>query len=312
MTNRTQRQQIVCLLVITCVFSLTLQFNSRCPAQVTSDDPEESAEQVPVESSDIQEILNDSPPAVTPDANAPSSIDLLSLMMRGGAFMIPIALTSLMVVTLLIERLINLRQESILPKRVERELTLLNSPPETFNPSAAYQVCQSNPSAASRMIASMLVRTGQPLNEIERAGLETAQREIDKCASPIRWLSLAGAATPLMGLLGTVWGMIVAFHESSTLTPDQSRSEQLSEGIYTALVTTLAGLAVAIPAAILALYLENRLLKAFHSVEEFAFQLSPGLARFIGRGQLDSNGQLISMNPPPPQVSGTTPPSTID
>ena len=58
--------------------------------------------------------------------------------------------------------------------------------------------------------------------------------------------------------------MIVAFHESTTLTPDRSRSEQLSEGIYTALVTTLAGLIVAIPAAMLALYLENRLAKLFH------------------------------------------------
>ena len=117
-----------------------------------------------------------------------------------------------------------------------------------------------------------------------------------------------------MGLLGTVWGMIMAFHESSTLTPDRSRSEQLSEGIYTALTTTLAGLAVAIPAAILALYLENRLLKIFHSVEEFALDLSPGLTRFIGRGELNSTGQLTTMRsqspntvtPPPNEQQGAT------
>jgi biopolymer transport protein ExbB len=156
----------------------------------------------------------------------------------------------------------------------------------------------------------MLMRTGQPLADIERAAAETIDREADQCASAIRWLTLAAAATPLMGLLGTVWGMIVAFHESTTLTADRSRSEQLSEGIYTALVTTLAGLIVAIPAAIMALYLENRLAKLFHRVEELAFDIAPGLARFRGRRRMDLDGALHKMEvsaapaeapqPPPP------------
>lgn len=260
---------------------------------------------ITIEADDIQGLLDESPEKVA-KPEQPTSIDLLTLILRGGAFMIPIGIMSLMVVTLAVERMIHLRKECLLPRNLERELTLLNSPPETFNPSAALKSCKNHPSASSRIIQSMLVRTGQSLHEIEHAGLETAQREIDKCSSSIRWLTLAGAATPLMGLLGTVWGMIMAFHESSTLTPDRSRSEQLSEGIYTALTTTLAGLAVAIPAAILALYLENRLLKIFHSVEEFALDLSPGLTRFIGRGELNSTGQLTTMRSQSPNT--VTPP----
>ena len=136
------------------------------------------------------------------------------------------------------------------------------------------------------------------------------QREADQQAAPIRWLTLAAAATPLMGLLGTVWGMIVAFHESTTLTPDRSRSEQLSEGIYTALVTTLAGLVVAIPAAILALYLENRLTKLFHHVEQLAFDVAPGLDRFTGRRRLDAQGTMHPIDGPaaPPATGDATPP----
>lgn len=263
-----------------------------------------------VESEEIKMLLSDTDEvaSATPE---PASIDLLSLIIRGGAFMIPIGIMSLMVVTLAVERMINLRRECVLPKALEREIQLLNSPPENFGPSAAYTACQSYPSAGARVLQAMLARTGQPLHTIEQAGLETAQREIDECASPIRWLNLAGAATPLMGLLGTVWGMIVAFHESTTLTPDRSRSEQLSEGIYTALTTTLAGLAVAIPAAMLALYLENRLLKIFHSVEEFALTISPGLARFVGRGQLDSSGQLINMSSVTGKNSTVSPPLVV-
>ena len=113
-----------------------------------------------------------------------------------------------------------------------------------------------------------------------------------------------------MGLLGTVWGMIVAFHESTTLTPDRSRSEQLSEGIYTALVTTLAGLIVAIPAAILAQYLENRITKLFHRIEQAAFDVAPGLARFRGRRRLDVSGALHPIDEPmaPPAADAPKPP----
>lgn len=268
---------------------------------------------VPVDAAEIQSVMNDQPAPEASAAAAPSGIDLLTLIMRGGAFMIPIAVMSLMVVALAFERLASLRKQRILPRRFERDIKLLSDPMERFDPTAAFETCRSFPSPAARVVKAMLLRTGQPLSEIERAATETVEREADKCASPIRWLSLAAAATPLMGLLGTVWGMIVAFHESTTLTADRSRSEQLSEGIYTALVTTLAGLVVAIPAAMLALYLENRLAKLFHRVEEFAFDLAPALARFTGRRRLDNEGVMhtidhtsnpvrdLSSPPPPPR-----------
>ena len=275
---------------------LVMMVQTYCVAQETSGVPNSPVSDPSVKAEEIKTLM-DSQAAETVSASEPTSIDLLTLILQGGAFMIPIGLMSIMVVTLAVERMINLRKECIFPDELERDLSLLNSPPETFNPVAALKACKNHACAASRIIQAMLNRTGQPLHEIEQAGLETAQREIDKCATPIRWLNLAGAATPLMGLLGTVWGMIVAFHESTTLTPDRSRSEQLSEGIYTALTTTLAGLVVAIPAAILALYLENRLLKMFNTVEDFVFKLSPSLTRFIGQGKLDSEGQLQDIKP---------------
>ncbi len=275
---------------------LVMMVQTHCVAQETSGAPNSAVSDPSVKADEIKTLM-DSQAVETVSASEPTSIDLLTLILQGGAFMIPIGLMSIMVVTLAVERMINLRKECILPDELERDLNLLNSPPETFNPVAALKACKDHACAASRIIQAMLNRTGQPLHEIEQAGLETAQREIDKCATPIRWLNLAGAATPLMGLLGTVWGMIVAFHESTTLTPDRSRSEQLSEGIYTALTTTLAGLVVAIPAAILALYLENRLLKMFNTVEDFVFKLSPSLTRFIGQGKLDSEGQFREIEP---------------
>ena len=253
---------------------------------------------------DVDSIMEDMPQKEVNDG-APSGIDLLTLIMRGGAFMIPIALMSLLVVALAIERALALRRKKVMPQTLTLRLGEMAAAPESFSPASAYHLCQEFPSPTGRVVSSMLLRTGRPLAEIEHAASETLDREADRYASPIRWLSLAAAATPLMGLLGTVWGMIVAFHESTTLSADRSRSEQLSEGIYTALVTTLAGLAVAIPAAILALYLENRLLKMFHHIEEIAFSIAPSLQRFTGRSRLDDEGRLqpLEHSPPPPPGS---------
>lgn len=222
--------------------------------------------------------------------------------------MIPIIMMSFLVVALAVERLLNLRTRKIIPRLLAEDLRELTDPIERFNPTAAYHSCQEQPSPAARVISAMLMRTGQPLADIERAATETIEREADQYAAPIRWLGLAAAATPLMGLLGTVWGMIVAFHEATTLTPDRSRSEQLSEGIYTALVTTLAGLVVAIPAAMLALYLENRLAKLFHHVEKLAFDVAPGLSRFAGRRRMDADGVLHTIDGPAPAADSSPPP----
>ncbi len=274
-------------------------------AQAVGTDPDSEI----IEAADIESVMNDVPVTATAPTNeGPSGIDLYSLITRGGWFMAPIGLMSMLVVTLTVERTLSLRTGKIIPRRLTRQLAELSARPDHFPPSTAWEICHQYRSPAARVVTAMLMRTGQPLGEIERAASETIQREADRYAAPVRWLTLAAAATPLMGLLGTVWGMIVAFHESSTLTADRSRSEQLSEGIYTALVTTLAGLIVAIPAAIFAQYLENRITRLFHRIEELAFGVAPGLTRFVGRSRLDYEGQLRPIEGTPPPVSPTGPP----
>ena len=297
-TNRLSRPRTCIAGVLALFVSITWFDNVTRESTVFAQEP-----QMMVDASDVASVLNDQPETVpTVDPQSPTSIDLLSLITRGGGFMIPIGLMSFLVVTLAAERLISLRRGRVMPTRLIRQLRDESEFIDHFNPTVALEICENFPSPLSRVVRSMLLRTGQPLADIERTAAETVQREADQCAAPIRWLNLAAAATPLMGLLGTVWGMIVAFHESTTLTADRSRSEQLSEGIYTALVTTLAGLVVAIPAAIFAQYLENRVVKLFHQIEQFAFDFAPALERFQGQKRLRSDGGLyaIQSSPPPP------------
>jgi biopolymer transport protein ExbB len=77
--------------------------------------------------------------------------------------------------------------------------------------------------------------------------------------------------------------MIRAFHNTTLLTPDVNKAEYLAEGIYVALVTTLGGLCVAIPAAIFAHHFEGRIQSLFHEVDEMLFNLMPQIERFEGR-----------------------------
>jgi biopolymer transport protein ExbB len=143
----------------------------------------------------------------------------------------------------------------------------------------------------------MLLKIGRPHSEVEHTVREASEREAARLYANVRWLNLAAAVTPLLGLLGTVWGMIQAFHETTLLVPGQNRADSLATGIYVALVTTLSGLSVAIPAAIISHYLEGRIQSLFHQIDELLFSLMPQIERFEGRVRFSRNVNPGDGNP---------------
>jgi biopolymer transport protein ExbB len=186
---------------------------------------------------------------------------------------------------------------------VER-LAALSQTQGGLDPRAAYQVCQENPSAAAHVIRAMLVKVGRPQAEIHSAVTETSQRQATRLLQMGSWLTLAAAVAPLIGLLGTVWGITQAFYETTLLLPGQNRSVMLADGIYTALVTTLGGLMIAIPAAILAHYFENRILRLMNDIEEMVFNLMPQLERYEGhvRFTIGDPAPVASLRASPPSA----------
>ena len=210
-------------------------------------------------------------------------INIFTLVLQGGAFTIPIGLMSLITVTFVVERSMALRRDRVIPTGLITELGELAETQSRFDPRAAYRLCQRYPSAAATVIRSMLVKVGRPQAEVDRATTETSEREADRLYGNIRWLNLSAAVSPLLGLLGTVWGMIQAFHDTTGLPAGVNKADFLAEGIYVALVTTLCGLMVAIPAAVSSHYLEGRLQNLFHEVDELLFSLAPQIERFEGR-----------------------------
>jgi biopolymer transport protein ExbB len=204
-------------------------------------------------------------------------MDFFELLRRGGVFMIPIGIMSLIVVTFLFERWIGLRASKLMPKRTVSLIRRVLKAPD-FDKQELQQASAEGNSALDRILQAATNATGHSMGELQTAVAESIQREVDRAYANVRWLNLGAGIAPLLGLLGTVWGLIRAFHDTTKLVAGQNRADFLAVGIYEALVTTLAGLMVAIPAAVASHYLEGRISRIFRDIQELMSKLIPRMS----------------------------------
>lgn len=203
---------------------------------------------------------------------------LWELFLAGGPLMWPITAMSLVVVAFGIERAIALRRGRFVPGGLSTRLREIAAG-APFDPREVAALCSAHPSVLATVVTTALARLGRPLPEIEQS-VETAEnREASRLYANIRPISLAVSITPLLGLLGTVQGMILAFYTTANLEAGANRAAELASGIYLALITTFAGLCVAIPAAVIAHWLEGRILSGCRRVDDAVAGLLPRVAR---------------------------------
>ena len=242
------------------------------------------------------------PPATTRD----KSINLWQLTIAGGIFMIPIFGFSFLAATMTIERFIALRRQRILPAQLVSGLGQLAGPQGHFDPRKAYRLCQQFPSSAASVLKAVLLKVGRPLSEIEGTATQTSQREADKLYTNVRWLNLSASVSTMLGLIGTIQGMIMAFHQLTILEAGTDRTQVLAAGIYTALVTTFAGLCVAIPAATISHLFESKIQHFFREIDELVGSLLPQLERYEGRVRFNrqpGDGEAGSDDKPAPALA---------
>jgi biopolymer transport protein ExbB len=239
-------------------------------------------------------------------AGEAAQIDWLELIVfRAGWLKWPLFATSLLVVAFGLERAIGLRRRKVLPSALIQTLRALSAQPAGLDSRQAYRACQQYPSAAANVVQAVLVKVGRPLAEIERVAEEASNREASRLYGNVRWLNLSAAIAPLLGLLGTVQGMIEAFFVTANLPPGANRTDFLAQGIYTALVCTLLGLSVAIPAMVLAHFYEGRIQALFRELSEALMGFYPQLERLDGRARVAKDQPLAeTILSPPPHVGG--------
>ena len=190
--------------------------------------------------------------AEAPKADAqPPSMSMLELFERGGWFMLPIAACSLVGLALVIERLISLRKDRIIPPRLLDQLKDAYKPGQEDR-SVGLNYCHANASPLARVLAAGIGKMHRDEETVERAIEDAGANEIAKFKRNLRGLFAVGSVAPLLGLLGTVSGMIKAFQVASV--KGLGKATLLAQGIYEALVTTYAGLLVAIPVLVFYYY----------------------------------------------------------
>ena len=181
----------------------------------------------------------------------------------GGLLMYPIGICSLLWLTFLGERLIYLRPSKIVPASFTRQIDGLE--PGQLDRDGVEALCAAHPGSAAQVIRTAVKHIGETREEIELAVNNTAQREIHLMRRYIRVFAVIAAVAPLLGLLGTVTGMIQAFREVAS--SGLGGGKALAPGIYKALVTTAGGLVVAIPTLMTHYWMMSRVEGFVHRID---------------------------------------------
>lgn len=183
-----------------------------------------------------------------------SNRSVLSYVAEGGWIGGIIIICSVIGFSLAITFAFQLRRDTLVPPEV---LGQVEQCFEEENYEEAYAVCEGNPSFFSAVLASGLSRIDRSYEEIENAMIESGGIESNKLHQKIGWLSLIASISPMLGLFGTVYGMIGTFSVIAGAAT-QPKPAELAEGISLALVTTFMGLLVAIPMTVLYVVFRNK------------------------------------------------------
>lgn len=162
----------------------------------------------------------------------------------GNIIMIAIFLLGILALYIFLERFFYIKRASkVTPNFLENIKDFV----QEGKIQTAVDYCRTIDSPEARMIEKGLVRIGRPISDISNAMQNQGQLEISKFEKNLNVLASASGAAPMLGFLGTVVGMIMAFFEISNVTGAVS-PKLLASGIYTAMATTAVGLFIGIPA----------------------------------------------------------------
>ncbi len=181
---------------------------------------------------------------------------LWQMLWAGGPLLWPIVICSFVLMLVVFERTVSLRRSRVLP-RLFTERLLLQIGEGALDRTDALQRCLENGSHIADVFAAAIRKWGKPAVEVEQAVLDEGERAANELRRFLRVINGVATVCPLMGLLGTVWGMMEAF-EAIAGSAAMGRPELLAGGIGGALLSTAAGLSVAIPALILYLWFVGR------------------------------------------------------
>ncbi len=197
--------------------------------------------------------------------------NLFDIMSEGGPLMLPIFFCSFVLLVFCFERTVSLRRSRVIPGPFVRRV-LQQIREGQLDRDQAIDLCQENPSPTSTVFVAALKKWGRPAVEVEQAIIDAGERVSNGLRKYLRVFNAVYTIGPMLGLMGTVFGMIQSFNGIAQ-SHAMGKPEMLAAGIGHALLTTAAGLTVAIPALCLYMYFTGRVDKLVMEIDALGQQL---------------------------------------
>ena len=192
-------------------------------------------------------------------------LETLSYLSRGGIIMIPLGLSSIIGLAIVVEKMITLRRKKILIPEIVGVIESISSRDDV---NLAKNICEKHKGPFSNIVLVGLQNQHLEKEEIKEIILEQGRQEVRTLETGLPALETVAGVAPLLGLLGTVMGMIKVFNVISSQGTGQA--SLLAGGISEALITTTTGLVIAIPAFVLYNYFINRAENYILDIEKYS------------------------------------------
>jgi biopolymer transport protein ExbB len=226
-------------------------------------------------------------PAPPPNENPIPTKNLLQELSSGGPMMVPIGICSFLLLVFVFERAVSLRRGRVIPGPfVDRFLTQLRE--RQLDQKTAYELCEENRSPVSQVFAAGVKKWGRPSVEIEQALIDAGERVANGLRKYLRLFNGIFTISPMLGLIGTVFGMISSFNSIAN-SDAMGRPDRLASGISEALLTTAAGLCVAIPSMVTYMYFVSRVDQHIVEIDALSQQLVELIACDAWRRETDED-----------------------
>ena len=195
-------------------------------------------------------------------------VSYFDLAVKGGWVMIPIGILSIIAIYVFVERFMTIRNAG----RIDQNfMNRIKDYIHDGKVDSALALCQSTNNPLARMIEKGVSRIGRPLNDINTAIQNVGQVEIYKLEKGLAILASCAGGAPMLGFFGTVLGMVKTFMDMSSA-GNSLDIGVLSNGIYIALITTVGGLLVGIPAYFAYNYLVSRVEELVNTLEAYSME----------------------------------------
>jgi len=191
------------------------------------------------------------------------------VVVAGGLIELVIILCSIAATTLVVEHFITIRHSRLIPRDIVHAVRAHMREKE-YN--EILRLCEDRPCFFTRAVESGLRRLKHGFDAVQESIAETIEKEGTALHSKISYLSFLASVTPMLGLLGTVWGMIRAFNKIAYFS-GLGRASLLAKGVSQALITTATGLVVAIPVMAFFFFFRDRVNKIILEVEAASSEL---------------------------------------